>query len=110
MVRVGEVDAVGDGALGLLLDACIERQDERVAGHRQAAATDGGARLGAPHGVDLDLRDAVAAAQPAVVGALDAALADHVAGGVAAVAPLLELLAVDLAEVTEQLRGELALR
>jgi len=103
-VPVGELDTVPQRRLGLLLDVGVQGEDEAVAGFRQAAAGDGFARLRPPHGVDLDLRHSVAAAKPAVVRRLDAALPDHVAGGVALVLPLLELLATDLAEVAEDLR------
>ena len=58
-------------------------------------------RLRLAEGVDLDLRGAVPALKPAVVGGLDAALADLVVGQVAFEPGLLELLGIDLAQVAQ---------
>ena len=57
--------------------------------------------------VDLEHAGAVAAAQVAVVGVLDAVLADDRALAHAAEALLLELVGRDLADVAQQLGGEL---
>ncbi len=88
LAAVGEVDAVAKRLLGLRLDLGVQRQHQRVAGLGQSSPGDGLAGLGAAHGVDLDAGQAVATPQPAVVGRLDAALADHVARLVGAVARL----------------------
>ena len=66
--------------------------------------------LGLPGGVDLDAGLAVDAAQQRVVGVLDPGLADVVAGLEGLEARVLELLLVDLADVAEQVGGEVALR
>ena len=60
--------------------------------------------------VDLDALLAVLAAQEAVVGVLDAGLADAVAERHAAVAAVLELLLGHLADGAEQVRADLVVR
>ena len=61
---------------------------------------------GTAEGVDLHPGLAVAPPQIAVVGVLDPVLADLVAGFQPLVAGLLELLRVDLADISEQVRAE----
>ena len=107
-VGVRRGDAELDGVLGRLLDAGIESQHEVVARFRQAAT--GHDALRPAERVDLDLRGAVLALQPLVVGRLHAALADLVVGQVALELGLFELLGVDLAEIAEDWRGQVSQR
>ena len=86
------------------------RRDERVARLWQAAAARRSRLLRPPEGVDLDARDPVAAAQPLVVGPLEAVLTDHVAGRVALEVLVLELLVEISPRVAEHLRRHGALR
>ena len=98
----GGPHAVGQGPLNTHLEVEVEGELEVAAGGRRAAA-EGPHHL--PGRVDLEVLDAVAAAQPLVVGQLDPGLADDVAGRVAAEAPLLELVGRDLADVAEHVGG-----
>ncbi len=109
LVGVGEADAGAQGLFGRRLDLAVDGRDQRVAGVGHATADRGGL-LWPAEGVDLDARDAVAPAQPLVVGELQAVVADDVARRVALEVLQLELLGRDLAEVAEHLRRHVALR
>ncbi len=105
-VRQG--DARLDGLLGRPLHPRVDRQDEVVAGLRQAAA--GQHTLSLAEGVDLDSRDAVRAPQPPVVGGLNPALTDLVVGQVPLEPGLFELPGIDLPQVAQDRRGQIAQR
>ena len=105
-VRVREADAIPQGFLRRGLDPGVERRDQRIARLGQTAAGHGVVRLGPAEVVDLELGHAVAAAQPAIVAPLQAALADHVSGRVAGEALLLELVRIDLAHIAQEVSGE----
>ncbi len=90
------------------LQAHVEGQLDRVAGLRLAS---GNVRADLPaERVDANLGNAVLASQVRVVGGLEACLSDAVAGAVAVLAELLQLLRRDLARVPEDLRGESRVR
>jgi hypothetical protein len=108
VVGVREVDAVLQRALRGPLQVGVEREPQVVPGRGADGRLD--RRLRAAAAVDRQLRRAVTAAQVAVVGRLDAGLPDDVAGLVAELAPLLQLVLRDLADVPERLRGERAVR
>ena len=80
-VAVRQRDARPQRLLGGRLHLGVEGGDEGVARLRHAAAH-GLGLLGPAEGVHLDAGDPVTAAQPLVVGVLEAVLADHVAGRV----------------------------
>jgi hypothetical protein len=98
----GGPHAVGQGPLDTHLEVEVEGQLEVAAGGRGAAAQ-GPHHL--PGRIDLEVLDAVAAAEPLVIGQLDPGLADDVAGRVPAEPPVLQLLGRDLADVAEHVGG-----
>ena len=108
-VAVGGRDRGLERVVGGALEVEVERQAQALA-LLGLAARDLAAVVAVAERVDDDARVAVLAAQVAVVGLLDAVLADAGAGGDAAVALLLELLRRDLAQRAEQLGGELVVR
>ena len=94
------VDRLVEVLLAGLLQVEVERRAHRAPGHRVVAR---GRALGPPERVDGDLGRAVDAAQVLVVGALEAALADHRALRDALEALELELGVVDLADAPHEL-------
>src|SRR4051812_6569228 len=102
-----------DGALQSLLALLLQPEVER---ELDLAARDGSApRAGeladeVAEGVDLEHARAVAAAEVAVVGVLDAVLADDRALMDVAELRLLELARRDLTHVAQQLRGDVVVR
>ena len=108
-VAVGGRDRLLERVVGGALEAEVERQAQPLALLR-LAARDLAAVVAVAERVDDDAREAVLAAQVAVVGLLDAVLADARAGRDAAVLLLLQLVRRDLAQRAEQLGGELLVR
>ena len=108
LVRQG--DALDERVLRRLLHLGVERRDQSVARLGHAPAGHLPALLGVPLGVDLDLGDPVAAAQPRVVGPLQAVVADDVTALVALEVPGLELLGRDRADVAQDVGREVAVR
>ncbi len=92
--------------LARLLQVEVQRQAHRAPGHRLVG---GGRPLRSPERVDGDAGGAVDAAQEAVVGALEALLADDRALHDPAEALELELLGADLGDRADELGGQLAL-
>ncbi len=107
-VPVRQRDPLDEGVLRGLLHLGVERRDQSVARFGQTPAGHLPALLGVPLRVDLDLGDPVAAAQPRVVGPLQAVVADDVTALVALEVPGLELLGRDGADVTQDVRREVA--
>ena len=107
IVLVRELDPFAERPLGRLLQADVERQPDVVARLRRPAGLEAPEWL--PERIDAQLIHPRGAAQPAVVGRLDAGLADLLAAADVAVLRLLDLLQLlgrDLADVAEQLRPE----
>ena len=107
---VSEADPRPQGLLRGCLDLVVERRDQGVPGLSHPASGHRGVLLGVPLGVHLDLGDAVAAAQPLVVGPLQAALADDVASGVALEVLRLQILGRDRTDGADHVGGEVRVR
>ena len=107
---MGEADPRPQGLLRGRLDLVVERRDQGVPGLGHAASGHRGVLLGVALGVHLDLGDAVAAAQPLVVGPLQAALADDVASGVALEVLRLQVLGRDRTDGADHVGGEVPVR
>ena len=101
-VGVGGLDRALERVVGGALEVEVERQAQPLA-LLGLAARDLAAVVAVAERVDDDAREAVLAAQVAVVGLLDPVLADARAGRDPAVLLLLELLGRDLAQRPEQL-------
>ena len=101
-----EVDPVADRLLGSALERQVEREADRLARLRRTHRHEVAALV--PERVHGELLEPSLAAQVAVVGGLEAGLADRVAGLVAVPVQLLELPGRDLRDVAQELRGDRA--
>ncbi len=103
-VLVRQAQPVLERVLGRPLEARVDRQLHRVAGLGSAAELAIARHL--PERVHADLAQPGRPAEVRVVRSFDAGLPDPVAGRVALLLELLQLLGGDLGDVAEELRGE----
>src|SRR6516225_2444027 len=96
-------DALSQRIFGSLLDVEVDSQDERVPWRGRQGGQD---PQGAALGVDLRLNLTALPPQYAVIHALYPILADEVAALVALRSSVLELAVVDLAQVSQDVRGQ----
>jgi len=106
LVLVGEADPVLKRPLGRALEVDVKGQAERLTWRRRTLEEEPTGSV--PDRVDGPLREARSPAEVRVVSRLEPGLADHVAGPVALLAELLQLLRRDLGDVADELRGQRA--